>query len=59
MPTLSVVVPVYNEARTAAAIVERLRAVDLPLEIIAVDDATTDGSGDLLRALHAAGGSTS
>ena len=55
MPTLSVVVPVYNEARTVAAIVERLRAVDLPLEIIAVDDASTDGSGDLLRALHAAG----
>ena len=55
VPKLSVVVPVYNEARTVAAIVERLRGVDLSLEIIAVDDASTDGTGDLLRALHAAG----
>ena len=52
---LSVIVPVYNEARTVNAIVERLRGVDLSLEIIAVDDASSDGTGDLLRALHAAG----
>jgi hypothetical protein len=55
VPKLSVVIPVYNEARTVASIVERLRGVDLPLEIIAVDDASTDGTGDLLSALHAAG----
>jgi hypothetical protein len=52
---LSVIVPVYNEARTVDTIVERLRCVALPLEIIAVDDASTDATGDLLRALRQAG----
>jgi glycosyltransferase involved in cell wall biosynthesis len=56
MHKLSVVVPVYNEVRTVHRIVEHLRAVDLPLEIIAVDDASTDGTADALLALHAAGG---
>ena len=52
---LSVVVPVYNEARTINAIVDRLRGVDLPLEIIAVNDASSDDTGDLLQALRASG----
>jgi glycosyltransferase involved in cell wall biosynthesis len=42
---LSVIVPVYNEAATVETLVERLRCLDLPLEIIAVDDAFTDGAG--------------
>jgi glycosyltransferase involved in cell wall biosynthesis len=48
---LSVVVPVYNEVRTVRAVVERLRAVDLPLEIVAVDDASSDGTAEVLAAL--------
>ena len=55
MQKLSVIVPVYNEARTVDTIVERLRGVDLPLEIIAVDDASTDGTGERLRALRESG----
>jgi glycosyltransferase involved in cell wall biosynthesis len=55
MHKLSVVVPVYNEVRTVHKIVEHLRAVDLTLEIIVVDDASTDGTTDALRALHASG----
>jgi glycosyltransferase involved in cell wall biosynthesis len=49
--TLSVVMPVYNEARTIAAVIERvLKApVDLPKEIIVVDDASTDGTRQLLQ----------
>ena len=49
--TLSVVMPVYNEARTIAAVIERvLKApVDLPREIIVVDDASTDGTRQLLE----------
>ncbi len=44
-PTLSVVVPAYNEERSLVRCVERVRAIaddDLTLEIIVVDDASTD-----------------
>ena len=51
--TLSVVIPVYNEAGTIGAVIERvLKApLDLPREIIVVDDASTDGTRQLLQAL--------
>jgi glycosyltransferase involved in cell wall biosynthesis len=47
---LSVVVPVYNEAATVADVVRRVQAVDLPLalEIIVVDDCSTDGTDRVL-----------
>lgn len=53
--TLSVVMPVYNEARTIAAVIERvLKApVDLAKEIIIVDDASTDGTRQLLENMPA------
>ncbi len=52
--TLSVVVPVYNERPTLAEVIRRMRAVQLPLEleVIAVDDGSSDGSGQLLHALQ-------
>ena len=43
---ISVVMPVYNEARTIRQIVEQVNAVPLKKEIIAVDDCSTDGTGD-------------
>lgn len=52
---LSVVIPVYNEAGTIAEVARRVKAVPLPIESIAVDDASTDGSGALLDQLAAAG----
>ena len=52
---LSVIVPVYNEARTVGTIVQRLRGVALPLEILVVDDGSSDGTGEVLRELRAAG----
>ena len=52
---LSVCIPVYNEAATVEEVVDRVRRVPLPTEIIAVDDASQDGSGDVLERLYAAG----
>ncbi len=49
---LSVIVPVYNEAGDVRASVERLRAVPLRLEVICVDDASTDGSGRVLEEMR-------
>jgi glycosyltransferase involved in cell wall biosynthesis len=50
---LSVIVPVYNERTTVAEIIRRIRAVDLPmaLEVIAVDDGSSDGTDKVLAAL--------
>jgi glycosyltransferase involved in cell wall biosynthesis len=55
IPKLSVIVPVYDERNTLHAIVDRLRAVPLPMEIIAVNDCSRDGSGEILDQLKAAG----
>ncbi len=49
--TLSVVVPVYNEAGTLREIVQRVRAVEITKEILVVDDASTDGSRDVATEL--------
>lgn len=51
-PFLSVIVPVYNEAEAVRASVERLRSVPLHMEVICVDDASTDGSARVLDEMH-------
>ncbi|MDA8743950.1 glycosyltransferase family 2 protein [Rubripirellula amarantea] len=43
---LSVIVPVYNECKTIASVVEVLRQTGLPMQIILVDDGSSDGTGD-------------
>ncbi len=55
IPKLSVIVPVYNERNTIHAIVERLRGIPLPMEIIAVNDCSKDGSGEILDQLKESG----
>jgi len=51
---LSVVIPVYNEQDTILAVVGRVRALSLELEIIVVDDASTDGTAAALASLASA-----
>jgi glycosyltransferase involved in cell wall biosynthesis len=52
---LSVVMPAYNEADTVEAALKRVRAVPLRVEIIVVNDASTDGTRDILDALAQSG----
>jgi glycosyltransferase involved in cell wall biosynthesis len=48
---LSVIIPAFNEAGTIETAVRRLGQVPLRLEIIAVDDGSTDGTGEILERL--------
>jgi len=52
---LSVLIPVYNEAHTVAALVERVRRIPLTVEIVAINDCSRDGSGDILDRLRSEG----
>ncbi len=45
---VSVIMPVYNERRTIDEIVQRVLAVPVDLELLIVDDASTDGTGEAL-----------
>ena len=46
---LSVVIPVYNEKKTLNELILRVDAVSIDKEIIIIDDASTDGTRDLLK----------
>jgi dolichol-phosphate mannosyltransferase len=52
-PLISIVVPVYNEARTVAEVIERLLVIALPAprEILVVNDGSTDGTREVLDRL--------
>lgn len=49
---ISVVVPVYNEEETVAQVLESLSQVPLDLEVVVVDDASTDRTWEILQALQ-------
>lgn len=51
--TLSILMPVYNEARTLAAAVEQVLGVDYPcpVELVLVDDGSSDGTAQVLAGL--------
>lgn len=52
-PTLSVVIPVYNERVFLKELLRRVLATEIDKEIILVDDCSTDGTRDQLRELAA------
>ncbi|CAN5562885.1 glycosyltransferase family 2 protein [soil metagenome] len=54
-PTLSVIVPVFNEIDTVGELVDRVSRVPVTKQIVMVDDGSTDGSLELLRDLVDAG----
>ncbi len=52
-PLLSVVMPVYNEEATVEEIIRRVFAVPVRVELIVVDDCSTDRSREILARLQA------
>ena len=51
-PLLSVVMPAFNERETIDEIVTRVLAVPMQIELIVVDDCSTDGTRDRLKDLQ-------
>jgi len=49
---LSVIIPVYNERYTIREILRRVCAVNMPKQILIVDDCSTDGTRDILKKLE-------
>src|SRR5260370_28092654 len=52
---LSVVIPVYNEKTWLRELVRRVEAVPIPKEIILVDDASSDGTLEILKDMEKRG----
>ncbi|OGP88804.1 MAG: glycosyl transferase [Deltaproteobacteria bacterium RBG_16_48_10] len=46
---LTVIIPVFNEARTILKVIERVKKVPIEKEVIVVDDASTDGTREILE----------
>jgi glycosyltransferase involved in cell wall biosynthesis len=51
-PVLSVVMPVYNERNTIETIIRRVLAVPMRIQLIVVDDVSTDGTTEMLERLQ-------
>ncbi|MFQ6611392.1 MAG: glycosyltransferase family 2 protein, partial [Fidelibacterota bacterium] len=47
-PVLSVIIPVYNEEATIGEVIEAVKQLQVKIEIIVVNDGSTDGTADIL-----------
>ncbi len=46
---LTVIIPIYNEAATCNRLIDEVKALPIPKQIIVIDDCSTDGSQDILK----------
>jgi glycosyltransferase involved in cell wall biosynthesis len=53
--TLSVIIPVYNEVATVATTIARVRRLPVRVQLVVVDDRSTDGTPALLERLRDSG----
>jgi len=51
-PLLSIVIPAFNEEKTLARVIDKLTSINLEMEILIVDDASTDSTPALIQALR-------
>jgi len=51
-PKISVVIPVFNERDYILSIIERVKVTGVVHEIVVVDDCSSDGTRDVLRAIN-------
>lgn len=49
---LSVLIPAYNEINNIQNILDKIQEINIPKEIIVVDDGSTDGTRELLKTLE-------
>ena len=56
MPIVSVVIPAYNAAKSVEKTVRSVIASTIPVDVIVVDDGSTDGTGELLDKMERAQG---
>jgi glycosyltransferase involved in cell wall biosynthesis len=52
---MTVLIAAFNEEQTISTVVDRVRAVPLELEIIAINDGSSDGTGAVIDRLHSEG----
>jgi len=52
MALISVIVPVYNEAKTISQMIDKINVVPIDKEIIVVNDSSTDGTDKILSELR-------
>ena len=48
-PEVTIIIPVYNEQRTVAEVIERVLALPITSEVIVVDDGSSDGTREILQ----------
>ena len=51
-PTLSVIIPAFNEARTIRQVVEAVKEIPIDTEIIVVNDGSTDETSEILEQMR-------